>query len=149
MIYEITDSCGKKVQVRPKVELYAVKNFMGKKMPGLAIDLVTAGDYPEPYARLTVSFGEFISIKNAAYIDTNNCRFAEQLLQYGFAQDTGLKTRSGYCQYPLWLFKEDFLKEHGVENYQKYSDAYDEYMNPYTSEAEETDENQEIGGMKQ
>ena len=149
MIYEITDSCGKKVQVRPKVELYAVKNFMGKKMPGLAIDLVTAGDYPEPYARLTVSFGEFISIKNAAYIDTNNCRFAEQLLQYGFAQDTGLKTRSGYCQYPLWLFKEDFLKEHGAENYQKYSDAYDEYMNPYTSDVEETDENQEIGGMKQ
>ena len=32
------------------------------------------------------------------------------------------------CTYPLWQFKEEFLKEHGAENYKLYSDEYDQYM---------------------
>ena len=28
----------------------------------------------------------------------------------------------------LWLFKEEFLKEHGEVNYNQYSDEYDRYM---------------------
>lgn len=148
MIYEINTNYGGKSKVNPSVELYAVKDFTGKEMPGLAIRLTDA-ETLEPYTMLTKSFGEFIGIKNAAYIDTNNCPFANQLFEKGIARDTGLKKTSGRCEYPLWIFNKDFLLEHGAENYQKYSDAYDEYMNPYTSETEETDENQEIGGMKQ
>ena len=148
MIYEINTNYGGKSKVKPSVELYAVKDFTGKEMSGLAIRLTDA-ETLEPYTMLTKSFGEFIGIKNAAYIDTNNCPFANQLFEKGIARDTGLKKTSGRCEYPLWIFNKDFLLEHGAENYQKYSDAYDEYMNPYTSEAEETDENQEIGGMKQ
>ena len=148
MIYEINTNYGGKSKVKPSVELYAVKDFTGKEMSGLAIRLTDA-ETLEPYTMLTKSFGEFIGIKNAAYIDTNNCPFANQLFEKGIARDTGLKKTSGRCEYPLWIFNKDFLLEHGAENYQKYSDAYDEYMNPYTSDVEETDENQEIGGMKQ
>ena len=148
MIYEINTNYGGKSKVKPSVELYAVKDFTGKEMSGLAIRLTDA-ETLEPFMMLTKSFGEFIGIKNAAYIDTNNCPFANQLFEKGIARDTGLKKTSGRCEYPLWIFNKDFLLEHGAENYQKYSDAYDEYMNPYTSETEETDENQEIGGMKQ
>lgn len=148
MIYEINTNYGGKSKVKPSVELYAVKDFTGKEMSGLAIRLTDA-ETLEPFMMLTKSFGEFIGIKNAAYIDTNNCPFANQLFEKGIARDTGLKKTSGRCEYPLWIFNKDFLLEHGAENYQKYSDAYDEYMNPYTSDAEETDENQEIGGMKQ
>lgn len=148
MIYEINTNYGGKSKVKPSVELYAVKDFTGKEMSGLAIRLTDA-ETLEPFMMLTKSFGEFIGIKNAAYIDTNNCPFANQLFEKGIARDTGLKKTSGRCEYPLWIFNKDFLLEHGAENYQKYSDAYDEYMKPYTSEAEETDENQEIGGMKQ
>ena len=148
MIYEINTNYGGKSKVKPSVELYAVKDFTGKEMSGLAIRLTDA-ETLEPFMMLTKSFGEFIGIKNAAYIDTNNCPFANQLFEKGIARDTGLKKTSGRCEYPLWIFNKDFLLEHGAENYQKYSDAYDEYMNPYTAEAEETDENQEIGGMKQ
>ena len=148
MIYEINTNYGGKSKVKPSVELYAVKDFTGKEMSGLAIRLTDA-ETLEPFMMLTKSFGEFIGIKNAAYIDTNNCPFANQLFEKGIARDTGLKKTSGRCEYPLWIFNKDFLLEHGAENYQKYSDAYDEYMNPYTSEAEETDEHQEIGGMKQ
>ena len=148
MIYEINTNYGGKSKVKPSVELYAVKDFTGKEMSGLAIRLTDA-ETLEPFMMLTKSFGEFIVIKNAAYIDTNNCPFANQLFEKGIARDTGLKKTSGRCEYPLWIFNKDFLLEHGAENYQKYSDAYDEYMKPYTSETEETDENQEIGGMKQ
>lgn len=148
MIYEINTNYGGKSKVKPSVELYAVKDFTGKEMSGLAIRLTDA-ETLEPFMMLTKSFGEFIGIKNAAYIDTNNCPFANQLFEKGIARDTGLKKTSGRCEYPLWIFNKDFLLEHGAENYQKYSDAYDEYMNPYTAEAEETDEHQEIGGMKQ
>ena len=148
MIYEINTNYGGKSKVKPSVELYAVKDFTGKEMSGLAIRLTDA-ETLEPFMMLTKSFGEFIGIKNAAYIDTNNCPFANQLFEKGIARDTGLKKTSGRCEYPLWIFNKDFLLEHGAENYQKYSDAYDEYMKPYTSETEETDENQEIGGMKQ
>ena len=148
MIYEINTNYGGKSKVKPSVELYAVKDFTGKEMSGLAIRLTDA-ETLEPFMMLTKSLGEFIGIKNAAYIDTNNCPFANQLFEKGIARDTGLKKTSGRCEYPLWIFNKDFLLEHGAKNYQKYSDAYDEYMNPYTSDAEETDENQEIGGLKQ
>lgn len=131
MKLEITNISGKTVIVQPRVELYSVSDFMGTMLPGLAIALDKVGRTSEDlelYAFLTVSFGEFISIKNSAYIDTNNCLFAEQLLSQGIAEQTPFTKRSGFCQYPLWIFKEDFLKEAGGEAYQRYSPAYDEYF---------------------
>ena len=50
------------------------------------------------------------------------------LLEQGFAEDTGLTKHSGRCIYPLWTFKEEFLKEIGAENYKIYSDEFDHYM---------------------
>lgn len=139
--FRITDYFGDPVTLRPRVELYSVKDFMGTKRPGLAIVLDEvggeAGDL-EQYAVLTVSFGEFIGMKNCAYIDTNNCPFAEQLLEQGIAEPTGLYKTSGYCQYPLWQFKEEFLREIGGENYQKYSQAYDQAMGVVEDEGPST-----------
>jgi hypothetical protein len=68
------------------------------------------------------------------------------LLKYGIAEDTGLKKGSGYYEYPLWVFKEEFLREHGAENYQKYREEYDNYMRPYM---ESEDEEEELGGIEQ
>lgn len=128
----ITNLFGTAVTLRPKVELYSVTDFMGREMPGLAVELYQfdkeSGEL-EPYACLTTSFGEFIGIKNSAYIDTNNCPFAEQLLTQGIAEPTGLSKTSGFCQYPLWVFKEGFLQEVGGEKYQVYSKVFDQYMN--------------------
>lgn len=42
---------------------------------------------------------------NQAYIDTNNCSWAETMLkQHKFAKDTGNWERSGFCSYPLYEF---------------------------------------------
>ena len=140
MQFNIKDYFGSQVTVEPSGELYSVRDFMGKELPGLAVELneVDSDGIKTPYTMLTTSFGEFISIKNAAYIDTNNCPFAEQLLEQGIAQPTGLTKSSGFCQYPLWIFNEDFLKEHGGESYQKYSDEFDSYMNQGDEDIDES-----------
>ena len=151
MIYEITDYFGNRVPLRPRVELYSVKEaLMGKEMPGLAIALDEVSDEPDlQYAVLTVSFGEHIGIKNAAYIDTNNCSFARQLLDKGIAIDTGLTKNSGFCSYPLWVFDENFLREHGSENYEKYSEAFDEYQKgfEFDEDDEDMDDEMTMGGI--
>lgn len=140
MQFNIKDYFGSQITVEPSVELYSVRDFMGKELPGLAVELneVDSDGIKTPYTMLTTSFGEFISIKNAAYIDTNNCPFAEQLLEQGIAQPTGLTKSSGFCQYPLWIFNEDFLKEHGGESYQKYSDEFDSYINQGDEDIDES-----------
>ena len=81
-----------------------------------------------PTEKNTKSFEEFIGLKNRAYVDINNCPFAPQLLNRGFAKDTGLYKESGFCSYPLWTFDETVLKETGGEKYERYARAYDEYM---------------------
>ena len=43
--------------------------------------------------------------KSHAYIDTNNCSWAEKMLkQHRIAKDTDIWERSGYCTYPLYEF---------------------------------------------
>lgn len=78
----------------------------------------------EQYAVLTASFGEFIGLKDCAYIDVNNCPFADQLLAQGIAESTPYTKQSGFCTYPLWHFNGDFLKDIGASNYEKYSAGY-------------------------
>ena len=43
MILTITDWAGDRVSLEPKVELYSVRDFMGKELPGLAIVLDKVG----------------------------------------------------------------------------------------------------------
>ena len=118
------------VEVFPRIELYQQGDFSGRKMVGLALCLDCEEDGSHvPFATLTTSFGEYIGIKNCAYIDTNNYPDAGEFLQEnGIAEPTMFVMRSGYCYYPLYRFNEDFLREHGGENYQTYSDQYDSYM---------------------
>lgn len=125
--FEIETDYGGKETVRATVELYNVKEPLeNKDMHGLAIQLWE--ETGEPYARITTSFGEFIGQKNCAYVDVNNCPFAEQLLKQGLALDTGLEYQSGYVTYPLWQFNEEFLKTVGGENYKTYSEEWYKYM---------------------
>lgn len=143
MKFGILDTFGNSVMLQPRVELYSVTDFMGTEMPGLAIVLDevlgTSGELEE-YAFLTVSFGEFISIKNSAYIDTNNCPFAEQLLAFDIAEPTSFSKRSGFCEYPLWVFKESFLREAGGEKYEQYLRAFDAYFNTLKESFDEEDQ---------
>lgn len=129
-VIKIKNFLGKTVEVIPKMFLYNVQDFMGKEMTIPGIQLYTEEEgMLMPYSTLTLSFGEFISIKNSAYIDTNNNSFAHQFVEMGLAKETGFTKRSGYCTYPLWIFTEDFLKEIGGDEYDSYCREYWEYVN--------------------
>ena len=130
MDYKIKDFYGRELVVQPRLSLYSVRDFAGKEMPGLAITLIDATDSNDPtdYCDLTVSFGEFIGMKNCAYVDTNNCSFAEQLLKQGIATPTQFTKMSGFWEYPLWLFDEETLKAMGAEAYELYHTEYEKYM---------------------
>lgn len=131
MTYKIKTINNREVEVTPKVQLYSVKDFMGKDLHGLAVNLDWINpdtNMLEPFGMLTVTFGEYISAKNCSYVDTNNCPFAEQFLEYGIAYNTGLTKDKGFCKYPLWVFNEEFLKEHGAENYKYYLDERAKYL---------------------
>ena len=108
MLFEISEYyTGGKIRLKPRGELYDTRDYMGKQMPGLAIVLDEVDqneNVTEQYAVLTVSFGDFLTMKNCAFIDTNNCPFAPQLLSDKIAQDTGstacclpVRTRSTDC----------------------------------------------------
>ena len=102
---------------------------MGEKMHNISLNFTHMEDGAEmPFANFTLNFGEFLGMKNCAYVDTNNCWFADEILETGIAEDTGLTKISGFCKYPLWSFKEEFLEAVDKEVYQKYSDEYDGYM---------------------
>ncbi len=126
--YEVI-SYGGKYQVEPSLDLYSVKDFMGKEKVGLAIclNVVENNKVVEPFATFSVSFGEFIGIKDAVYIDTNNCNFAFQLKKQGFGVDTGITKQSGFWNYPLWIFEESLLKQIDSKTYEKYAKQYEKF----------------------
>ena len=130
MDYKIKDFYGRELMVQPRLALYSLRDFVGKEMPGLAITLIDVTDCNDPtdYCDLTVSVGECIGMKNCAYIDTNNCDFADQLLAQGMATKTQFTKKSGMCEYPLWLFDEKVLREMGEDVYAIYSSEYEKYM---------------------
>ena len=65
-----------------------------------------------PIAKITTCSDGFSLQKNEAYIDTNNCPWAEDFIrEYQLGKPTGRKARSGYCEYPVYRFDMDRLEE--------------------------------------
>lgn len=125
----VVNFLGRQIELIPKIFLSTVPDFSGYEQKNIGISFEWEGEYGlEPFAVLTKNFGEFLALKNAAYVDTNNCPFAKELLTQGIAIDTGVTKRSGFCEYPLWEFNEDFLKSVDETTYEEYSNSFDAYM---------------------
>ena len=126
----IKDIFDRDVDLIPDIVLYEAEDYMGEPQYNLGLRFLCEHNGSiETYCHFTVNFGEFIGMKNGAYIDTDDCYyFAETVLESGIAKDTGLTKRSGHHDYPLWKFDESFLESVNSELYQKYSESYDEYM---------------------
>ena len=92
-----------KFELTPHLRLIEVTDFMGEKMHNISLNFTHMEDGAEmPFANFTLNFGEFIGMKDCAYVDTNNCWFADEILKTGIAEDTGLTKISGFCKYPLF-----------------------------------------------
>lgn len=78
----------------------------------LAVELIT--DKEESFAIVSVNIedSDFID-KKWAFIDTNNCSWAEKFLQENnIAEFTGIYGQSGFCTYPCYDFSK-YIKENG------------------------------------
>ena len=67
-----------------------------------------------PIANLTVCLvNEPLDGENSAYVDTNNCPWAMDLIEeYGLGEFWGEYGFSEYCYYPLVYFDMEKLEEH-------------------------------------
>ena len=65
-----------------------------------------------PFATLTVNLDGPKPPKGHAFVDTNNCPWAEAFIkEHGLGKPTGMVGYSGFCQYPLYEFDLSKLGE--------------------------------------
>ena len=77
-----------KYEITPHLKLVEVTDFMGKKQHNIGVSFTHIEDGAKmPFANFTLNFGEFIGMKNCAYVDTNNCWFADEILETNIAVD--------------------------------------------------------------
>lgn len=69
-------------------------------------------EFWEQFCIITVNLSNGMATDTRAFIDTNNCPFAEKfLVDNNIASPTGRVAQSGWCTYPLYQFKEDVLNK--------------------------------------
>lgn len=66
----------------------------------------------ELYADLTVNLRDSF-LTNANYLDTNNSKYVEEFMtKYKLGEFTGIMSRSGFCEYPLYHFDLDEIQKY-------------------------------------
>lgn len=79
----------------------------------LVIDIVNPDDH---IARITTCLDRLTVHEDEAYVDTNNCPWAEDFIhRYRLGEDTQICAQSGFCTYPLYKFNMDRIKEFCLE----------------------------------
>lgn len=72
--------------------------------------IATDGEYPEPYGNITVNLGTVPDY--CGYVDTNNMPEMENFIMENDLGDyCGISKQSGFCEYPLYVFNVDKLRE--------------------------------------
>jgi hypothetical protein len=157
-IYEF-DVLDETVEVVPQLDFYSqVADAFGEERINLAVRLDELAYYVgeskprlEPYGTATVNLGEFIGIPNAAYIDINNNPGIDKWLgEQGLAEATAFSKHSGFVEYPLYVFKDDFIRELAGDNplYQEYLKQFDfayERRVPVVGELSRLADSQSVG----
>lgn len=82
----------------------------------IALQLITDEEgEPEPFGSLTVNI-DAPAPHYCGYLDINNLSNAGKFVtEHGLGEFTGITGRSGFCEYPLYLFDADRLREHCPE----------------------------------
>lgn len=103
-MYEL-ELYGKKYEVEVGRTTYANNS-------SLAILLETVDG--EPFATLTVNLCDGVANNEYAYVDINNCSWAKEFIEKNkLGTPTGRIGYSGFCQYPLYKFNIEQIKELG------------------------------------
>lgn len=114
-ILELRTKRGNMKQVQLEIGNYLDSN-------GMYIGIMTSSGYPEPYGDMTVNL-DSKAPDYCGYIDTNNLpELARFIEDNDLGEFTGLTKRSGFCEYPLYLFNPEKLRElcpEGMEVYER------------------------------
>lgn len=82
----------------------------------------TGGEYPEPFADITVNI-DAPCPPYCGYVDTNSCPGLEEFIEKnGLGEFMDMMGHSGFCQYPLYMFHAEKLRElepYGMEVYEQ------------------------------
>lgn len=115
-------------------DLYLKISNYGKGKLAMCLDLETADG--EPYATISKCFGNFYRDETfvpncSTFIDTNNC--PQSLLNPVF-DALGARPRtvfgepymiqSGFCEYPIYDFNPEKLKEYDAQGFAEYQNEY-------------------------
>lgn len=90
----------------------------------IAVRLISNEEgYPELFGSLTVNI-DAPAPNYCGYLDTNNLSTAEKFVtENRLGEFTGLTGRSGFCEYPLYLFNADQLRELCPDGMMKYEQS--------------------------
>lgn len=85
------------------------------------IGLITNDEgYPEPFANVTVNT-ELPLPAYCGFVDVNNLPDAEKFIaENDLGEFLGIRRKYGYCEYPLYQFNEDKLRELCPEELEDY-----------------------------
>lgn len=99
-----------------------VNSYMNNN--GLYIGLLSKDeDGFEPYGDLTVNLGEKVP-DYCAYLDTNNLSGIEKLVvDNDLGEFTGFTQQSGFCEFPLYMFHVDKLRDLCPDGMKAYEDS--------------------------
>ncbi len=102
---ELATQWGSTVEVQLEINNYMNNN-------GLYLGLMgREEDYFEPYGDISVNLGTKAP-DYCAYVDLNNMPELEKFIEENdLGEFTGLTQRSGFCEYPLYMFNVDKLRE--------------------------------------
>lgn len=85
---------------------------VGKYVEDNSIAVEIYNRWDGPIARVTTCLCDRSLAEDEAYVDTDNCPWAVELLEEnGFAERTGRTRRSGYCEYPAMKFDRSKMAE--------------------------------------
>lgn len=112
--FEFIDAFGDKEILKLEVSYYTTN-----KRLYIGLTSETEG-FSEPYANLTVNINGACP-EYCGYVDTSHFPDAERLIQEnGLGEFTGLVGHSGFCNYPLYLFDCEKLREYAPEGMARY-----------------------------
>ena len=115
-----TDMFGNMYTVLPKLNCYADN---GNLYVGL--DFFN-DEYScwEPYADVTVNICDLPFLESALDINNNGSEITDFLVQNELGELTGAVLQSGFCQFPVFKFNEEKLKEIDPDFFKEYAKAH-------------------------
>lgn len=115
-----TDSFGDTFEVFPKINYYADNNnlYVGLDAYDEDIEAIDA------YCDITVNIDELPYLHSALDLTYSGMEKIKFLEENGFGRLTGEILFSGFCQYPVFAFNEDKIREINPEMFTAYAKAH-------------------------